>query len=119
MDYVLVDVAGLVVIGAIVWWFWLSRPAARRVDGAPITVIVEDGVYSPARIEIGRDRPVVLNFLRKDPSPCAAKVIFSKLGVSADLPVGEVRQVHLAPLPPGNYEFVCEMRMYRGTLSVT
>lgn len=118
MDAVIVNVAGLALIGFIVWWFWLSRPAARRVDDAPITIVVEDGVYSPAHIEVSRDRPIVLSFLRKDPSPCAAKVIFTELGVSADLPVGEEQEVHLKPQQPGEYEFVCEMHMYRGTLSV-
>ena len=118
-DAVIVNVAGLVVIGAIVGWFWLSRPVARRLDDAPITIVVEDGVYSPAHIQVSRDRPIVLSFLRKDPGPCAAKVIFSALGVSADLPVGEEREVRLGLQQPGEYEFACEMHMYRGTLSVT
>jgi plastocyanin domain-containing protein len=118
MYAVAVNAAGLVLIGFIVWWFWLSRPAARRADTAPITVVVEDGVYSPARIEVAQAQPVMLRFLRKDPSPCAAKVIFSGLGISADLPIGEEHEVHLKPLPPGEYEFTCEMRMYRGSLLV-
>ena len=58
MNATLINAAGLVLIGLIVWWFWLSRPAARRADAAPITVVVEDGVYSPARIEVAPDRPV-------------------------------------------------------------
>jgi len=118
MDTIAVNVAGLAVIGLIVWWFWLSRPAARRQDAIPITIVAEDGVYSPAHIEVGRDRPIVLRFLRKDPSPCAAKVIFTDLGVSADLAVGEEQEVHLNPQQAGEYEFVCEMHMYRGVLSV-
>jgi plastocyanin domain-containing protein len=118
MDTIAVNVAGLAVIGCIVWWFWLSRPAARRQDAIPITIVAEDGVYSPAHIEVARDRPIVLRFLRKDPSPCAAKVIFTGLGISADLAVGEEQEVHLNPLQPGEYEFVCEMHMYRGVLSV-
>ena len=119
VDTLIVNVAGLVVIGAIVWWFWMSRPVARRLDDAPITIVVEDGVYSPSHIQVSRDWPIVLSFLRKDPSPCAAKVIFSDLGVSADLPVGEEREVRLGLQQPGEYEFACEMHMYRGTLSVT
>jgi len=118
MDIVIVNVAGSALVGLIVWWFWLSRSVARRVDDAPITIVAEDGVYSPTHIEVSRDRPIVLRFLRKDPSPCAAKVIFTELGVSADLPVGEVQELHLEPQPPGEYEFVCEMHMYRGALSV-
>jgi plastocyanin domain-containing protein len=117
MHAALVNIAGLVSIGLIVWWFWFSHPAARRAGGEAITVIVEDGVYSPARIEVESGQPVVLRFLRKDPSPCAAKVIFSELGVSAELPVDEKRDIRLEP-PPGEYEFTCEMHMYRGSLLV-
>ncbi|MEJ2552663.1 MAG: cupredoxin domain-containing protein [Gammaproteobacteria bacterium] len=118
MDTLVVDIAGLALIGLIVWWFWLSHPAARRLDDAPITIVAEDGVYSPAHIEVSRAGPIVLRFLRKDPSPCAAKVIFTDLGVSADLPVGEERELRLDPPPPGDYGFVCEMHMYQGTLTV-
>lgn len=118
MNALAVNAAGFTLIGFIVWWFWLSRPVPQRADAAPITVVVEDGVYSPARIEIAQGRPVVLRFLRKDPSPCAAKVIFSELGVSADLPVGKEHEVYLEPPPPGEYEFTCEMHMYRGSLLV-
>ena len=117
MSAVTANTAGLAVIGFIVWWFWLSRPVARRVDSA-ITVVVEGGMYSPARIEVAKGRPVILRFLRKDPSPCAAKVIFSELGVSVDLPIGEEREVRLVPQRSGEYGFSCEMNMYRGSLLV-
>ena len=118
MAVMLVNVAGLAFIALIVWWFWLSRPAARRADAEPVTVVVEDGVYSPARIEVPRGQPVVLRFLRKDPSPCAAKVIFADLDVSAELPIGEERELRLEPPQAGEYEFTCEMHMYRGSLLV-
>lgn len=112
-----VNAAGFAVIALIIWWFWLSRPTARRLDSV-ITVVVEDGVYSPARIQVAAGHPVVLRFLRKDPSPCAAKVIFSGLNVSVDLPIGHEQEVQIAPQPPGEYEFTCEMHMYRGSLLV-
>lgn len=118
MADVLINVAGLALIALIVWWFWLSRPAARRVEAESVTVVVEDGVYTPARIEVASGRPVMLRFLRKDPSPCAEKVIFGELGVSADLPVGEERVLRLEPPSPGEYRFNCEMNMYRGSLVV-
>lgn len=118
MNVVLVNMAGIVLIGLIAGWFWWSRPAARRADAEPITIIVAEGVYTPSRIEVAQGRPVTLRFLRKDPSPCAAKVIFSELGVSADLPIGVEHELQLKPQPPGEYEFSCEMHMYRGSLLV-
>ncbi len=116
MDWT-VNLAGLIVIGLVVWWFGLSRPKAQRAAGAgPLEVLVENGVYSPASIEVPAGKPVMLRFLRKDPSPCAEKVLFDALGVSADLPLGKPVVVTVTPAKPGEYEFTCQMRMYRGRL---
>lgn len=117
MSGLTINLAGLVLIGLIIWWFWLYRPKAARVAGSqPIEIVVADGVYTPARIEVPAGRPVTLRFLRKDPSPCAEKALFDSLGVSADLPVGKPLDVSVTPPQPGEYEFTCQMRMYRGML---
>ena len=119
MDIWLMNLAGLISIGLIVWWFWLYRPQALRATGPqPIEIIVADGVYTPARIEVPAGKPVTLRFLRQDSNPCAGKVLFDGLGVSADLPIGKPLDVVVTPPQPGEYEFTCQMRMYRGTLVV-
>lgn len=113
----LINLAGVVVIGLIAWWFWRSHPKTQRVtDAGSIEILVENGVYTPARIEVPAGKPAVLRFLRKDPSPCAEKVLFDTLGVSAELPLGKPVMLTLTPDKPGEYEFTCQMRMYRGTL---
>lgn len=113
----LINLTGLVLTALIVWWFWLSRPQTRRVSGAgPIEIVVDNGVYTPARVEVPAGKPVTLRFLRKDASPCAEKALFDSLGVSADLPLGKPLDVTVTPPQPGEYEFTCQMRMYRGTL---
>jgi len=114
----LVNLAGLVLIGLIVWWFWLSKPKAQRAASGVIDVIVEGGVYTPARIEVSAGQPVTLRFLRKDPSPCAEKVLFDDLGIAADLPVDQPVELTITPKQPGEYAFTCQMQMYRGTLVV-
>lgn len=111
-----VTFAGFALIGLIVWWFWLSRPRAEKAGNVPVTVVVADGVYSPSRIEARAGEPLVLRFLRKDPSPCAAKVIFDQLQLSADLPVDKPYEVRVTPPAPGEYVFTCEMQMYRGSI---
>lgn len=111
-----VNVAGLVLIGLIVWWFWLSKPRAQRAASAVVDVIVDGGVYTPARIEVAVGRPITLRFLRKDPSPCAEKVLFDALGVSADLPIDQPVELTVTPAAAGEYAFTCQMQMYRGTL---
>lgn len=111
------NLAGFILIALIVWWFWLSRPKAQHFSGAaPIEIIVANGVYTPARIEVPAGQPVTLRFIRKDPSPCAEKALFDDLGISADLTVGKPLDVTVTPPRPGEYEFTCQMRMYRGML---
>ena len=119
MTGLLINVLGVVLIGLIVWWFWFYRPPAQRAMGnKAIEIVVADGVYTPARIEVPVGKPVTLRFMRKDPSPCAEKVMFDDLGVSADLPIGKSQDVTLTPTQPGEYEFTCQMHMYRGKLVV-
>jgi plastocyanin domain-containing protein len=114
-----VNVAGLALICLIVWWFWLSQPKARQVADDVVDVLVEDGVYSPSRIEVPAGRKIKLRFLRKDASPCAEKVLFDELGISADLALGKVTEIDVDATAAGEYEFTCQMRMYRGQLVVT
>jgi plastocyanin domain-containing protein len=113
-----VNAAGLVLAGLIVWWFWLSKPKSQRVTSGVIEVVVEGGVYTPARIEVAAGKSVTLRFLRKDPSPCAEKVLFDELGIAADLPIGQPVELTITPNKAGEYTFTCQMQMYRGTLVV-
>ena len=48
------------------------------------------------------------------PSARAEKVLFDALGVGAELPLG--KPVTVTPDKPGEYEFTCQMQMYRGRL---
>lgn len=109
---------GVLLIIFIAWWFWIAKGKVRKPEDSVVEIIVDDGVYSPARIEIPLNQLVVLNFIRKDPSPCAEKVIFPKLDRSYDLPVDEVVPVYISLSEPGSYEFSCQMQMYRGELVV-
>lgn len=112
----IVNLAGLVLIGLIVGWFWLSQPMTRRITSDTIEIVVDGGVYNPARIEVAAGQPVHLRFLRKDPSPCAEKVLFDDLGIAADLPIGQPVELTVTPPAAGEYAFTCQMQMYRGTL---
>ena len=114
-----VNVIGLVLAAFIVWWFWIAKKgSAARTMGDTIDITVDGGVYTPSVLRIPAGRPVTLRFLRKDPSPCAEKVIFGGLDISADLPVGEPYNLEIVPKRPGEYDFTCQMAMYRGKLIV-
>ncbi|WP_295803459.1 cupredoxin domain-containing protein [uncultured Microbulbifer sp.] len=114
-----VNILGLLLIAAIVWWFWL---AGRQISAAhfseSLEVMVKDGVYEPDTIEVPAGRPITLHFRREDPSPCAEYVVFPDLDISRQLAVHEATEVSLPALDTGKYPFTCQMKMYRGTLVV-
>lgn len=104
-------------LGLVVWWFWFSKPKARVAAGAgPIDILVDNGVYTPVRIQVPTGNPVTLRFHRKDPSPCPERVLFDDLDVSADLVLGTPTEVTITPETPGDYQFTCQMGMYRGVV---
>lgn len=112
------NIVGVLLIALIVWWFWLYKPADANAQGGDAKIVVENGVYSPARLRVPANTPATLQFLRKDKSPCAAMVQFQGLDVSEELAVDKVVKVSLPPLARGEYPFTCQMQMYRGVLVV-
>lgn len=115
MSAIVVTVGGLMAIIAIAWWFWLSTPQAARATGShAIEIRVEGGTYQPAVIAPPANQPLTLHFLRIDATPCAEQVVFAGLGIATELPLGKPHDLALPPLPPGTYEFTCQMGMYRG-----
>lgn len=116
MSIIIVDVMAGVVVALIVWWFWLSGARPRTAaGGGPVEIVAEGGTYTPARIEVPAGQPVTLRFIRKDPSPCAEKVLFADLDVSGDLEVDRPKDIEITA-PAGEHEFTCQMGMYRGRL---
>ena len=117
MNEILATVGGLLAITGIVWWFWLSTPkAVHAAINQVIEIRVEGGSYQPAAIEIPSGEPLTLRFVRIDTTPCAEKVVFDDLGISADLPIGKPFDITLPALKPGLYKFTCQMGMYRGKI---
>lgn len=114
----LVNLSGLAIIGLIIWWFWIKKPRAFKSSSNVINITVENGVYTPARIEMKQGDKIKLVFLRKDPSPCAEKVIFDELGINTDLPLNKPVEVEIQPEIPGEFAFTCQMKMYVGSLVV-
>ncbi|MCK0153700.1 cupredoxin domain-containing protein [Alcanivorax sp. S6407] len=117
---ILINLAGLILIALIIWWFWMSRPGGRKPAAitSETTIIVDDGVYDPALIHARTGQPLTLHFERRDPSPCAEQVIFHGLDVSEFLDNGKVTTVTLKNPPKGEYRFTCQMQMYQGRLIV-
>ncbi len=114
----LINLLGVLLIGLIIWWFWLFKEKELTMTDGEIQIVVKDGVYEPARIKIPKDQPVTLQFLRKDASPCAGTLLFPDLELSTELPVNSFSAIVLPGLKKGEYPFHCQMQMYKGCLIV-
>ena len=119
MDVVLVNIVGVLLIVAIIWWFWLGpKHSAVKVVSTvdKLQILVKDGVYEPDHIRLPAGRAATLHFRREDPNPCSEWVLFPDLEVSAELALHKDTPVNLPAAKPGEYPFTCQMQMYRGTL---
>lgn len=119
MGFVLVNVVAILAIAFVIWWFFLAKKSvslAERNDA--ISVMVKDGIYTPAQIQVRSLQPVKLIFTREDPSACAEVVSFPSLNLSYPLPLRQPVEITLPPLPAGEVDFQCAMGMYRGKLLV-
>lgn len=116
---VFVNLIGILLIAFIVWWFWIYKAKSQaNAQGDKIDIIVDAGVYEPSVIRAQLGKPITLSFLRKDTNPCAEKVLFDGLDLSADLQVDKPYELSFTPGKKGEFEFTCQMAMYRGKLVV-
>jgi plastocyanin domain-containing protein len=117
---ILVTVAGLSVIGWIVWYFWLWKgeavTTAVHASGRQEVNVTVKGGYQPAAIQVKAGQPVRLNFTRREASTCGEEVMLPGFGKRVHLPENQTVSVEVVPDEPGEYEFTCGMNMYRGKL---
>ena len=121
-DRALVDVVGLGLIGFIVWFFWLVRAkgvrAAVTSGGYQEQMVLVKGGYTPDVIVVEAGKPVRLNFVRQESASCSEMVLFPAFNRSAKLPEGQTVPVEFLPKDRGEFEFACQMGMFRGKLIV-
>lgn len=119
----IINLVGILLIILIIWWFWLysaenkQKMSANKSNGE-INIIVQDGVYQPSTIVLSANKTAILKFTRKDPSPCAAMVIFPDFEISEELPLNKTIAITLPMMKKGKYIFHCQMQMYKGYVVV-
>ncbi len=114
-----VNLIGICLIILIAWWFWLGKTLKTSdTYKNKINITVGEGVYYPAIINARAGKNIQLNFFRKDAAPCSEWVIFPQLNKSFLLPLNQTFPVELSIDKPGEYDFNCQMNMYRGKLIV-
>jgi plastocyanin domain-containing protein len=118
----LVALAGLLLSISVAWFFWGGKRrgvrAALTSSGYQEALILVKGGYSPATIIVDRGKPVRLNFRREETNGCSETVVLPDFRKSARLPEGETVPVEFMPEAPGEYEFQCQMGMFRGRVIV-
>jgi len=121
-DKILVDLVGLGLIAFIVWFFWLVKAKGARAavtsGGYQEQMVLVKGGYTPDVIVVEAGKPVRLNFIRQESASCSEMVLLPAFNKSARLPEGETVPVEFLPKEPGEYEFACQMGMFRGKLIV-
>lgn len=121
-DKVVVDLIGLGLIAFIVWFFWLKKAAGVRAaltsGGYQEQMVLVKGGYTPDVIVVDHGKPVRLNFIRQESAACSEMVLLPAFNKSAKLPEGETVPIEFMPSTPGEYEFSCQMGMFRGKILV-
>ena len=84
----------------------------------PIKVTVSTNGYEPKTIAVKKGQSVKLAFLRTDEKNCGDELVFPKLNIKKNLPVGETVLVEFTPQEPGEIGFTCGMDMLRGKVLV-
>ena len=121
-DRALVDLVGLGLIAFIVWFFWLVK--AKGVRAAVTSgryqeqMVLVKGGYTPDVIVVEAGKPVRLNFVRQESASCSEMVLLPAFNKSATLPEGQTVPVEFLPRDRGEFEFACQMGMFRGKLIV-
>ena len=118
LDKIVVLAAGLATIAFIAWFFWFVKREGTRAaitsGGYQEAMILVKGGYTPDVILVDAGKPVRLNFRREESASCSEMVIFPDFHKSAQLPEGTTVALEIMPEKPGEYEFACQMGMFKG-----
>jgi Cu+-exporting ATPase len=121
-DVLLVDALGLALIGAILWYFFLSRrPDAATAElghGLQEIRVAVKGGYSPDTVVARPGVPLRLVFDRQEEAPCSEEIVFPDFGIRRTLPAFATTVIDLPAPAAGRYGFACGMDMLHGTLVV-
>jgi plastocyanin domain-containing protein len=113
-----INLAGMVLIGLIIWWFWVDQPPSIALQTKAIDITVKDGVYQPSKIKISANKGTTVKFTRRDPSSCAEILLIPDLEINATLPLNKQVSVVIPASSAGRYAFHCQMKMYVGELII-
>ncbi len=121
LTQILVLAGGVLLIGAILWYFFGAREAVSAdvtATGIQQIKVTVKGGYSPDVIVVKQGTPVRLDFYRDETASCSEQVLFRDFGIARDLPAYKTTAVEFTPDKSGEFTFMCGMNMMRGKLIV-
>lgn len=95
-----------------------SGVATVTSEGTQEATIVAEKGYQPKRVIVEAGQPVRLHFDRKNLSECYDQLLIPAFAVKTDLTPNQITTVEFTPEQPGEYEFMCGMKMNRGVIEV-
>ena len=100
-----------------------STDAASSVEAALTPAGIQEAKvtvakgYQPKRVIVEAGHPVRLQFDRQNSSHCYDQLLIPDFAIAVDLEP-ETTTVEFTPEQPGEYEFMCGMKMNRGVIEV-
>gem|GEM_PF-1022581 len=97
-----------------------QQKAARQENSQiqTVTVRVTDGGYEPASLELTRDVPARVTFVRESKTTCGTQVVMPEYDIKRALPLNEPVVIEFTPRKSGEFAFTCGMGMLRGKVVV-
>lgn len=117
MDKLVVTFTGILSIAGIYWFFFGKRE--ETMDTSDKWTIVVEGGYKPNVINIPKDKPATLTFIRKDASSCLEEIMFPDYKIKEYLPLNKEVTITLSPPHLTASGFHCGMNMFHGRIEVT
>lgn len=101
----------------------LPQPAAQQ-RGEPATatsvrIVVSEKGFEPSRVPARAGTPLRLVFVRTSDATCATEVTIPSLKIQRALPLNQPVDIEITPAASGDIEFVCGIKMLRGTIVVS
>lgn len=95
-----------------------SVEAKKTSEGTQdATIIVEKG-YAPKRVIVEAGYPTRLHIQRNNTSPCYDHLLIPDFAIAITVPPNQTTTIEFTPKQPGEYEFMCGMKMNRGVIEV-
>ena len=119
---IIVLVGGALLVGFVVWFFFLSERERGRAEsdaaGVQRIKVTVKGGYTPDVIVLRKGVPAELAFYRDEVSSCSEEVVLPDFGLSRRLPAFQTTTVRLTPERAGELDITCGMSMLHGKLVV-